>query len=109
MHYFRFTFFPLSWYFSPLGINDISENTETDLNELPLSFYQDREAINDHSFAINEHEIFIPPCFNVLDEIEGNSREYCKAIYDNYSNIEVVDFYSSQENPHDKIQITFEN
>jgi len=28
--------------FSPLGINDISENKEDDLNELPISFYQDR-------------------------------------------------------------------
>ena len=95
--------------FSPLDINDISENTEADLNELLSSFYQDREAINDHSFAINEHEILVPPCLDILDEIEGNSRESCEVIYDDYSDIEDVDFNFSQKNPHDKIQITSEN
>lgn len=95
--------------FSPLGVNDISENTETDLNELPLSFYQDREAINDHSFAINENEILVPPCLDILDKIEGNSRESCEVIYDNYPDIEDVDFYSSKGSPHGKIQITSKN
>ena len=95
--------------FSPLGVNDISENTEADLNELPLSFYQYREAKNDHSFAINEHEILVPPCLDILDKIEGNSRESCEVIYDNYSDIEDVDFYSSKESPHEKIQITSKN
>lgn len=47
----------------------------------------------DHSFAINESEILVPPCLNILDEIEGNSREYCEVIYDDYSDIEDVDFY----------------
>jgi len=61
----------------PLGINDILKIKDGDLNELPLSFYQDREAINDHSFAINEHEILVPPCLDILDEIEGNSKESC--------------------------------
>ena len=28
--------------FSPLGINDISEIKEDDLNELPINFYQDK-------------------------------------------------------------------
>ena len=58
----------------PPGINDISEIKEDDLNKLPLSFYQDREAIIDHSFATNEHEILVPPCLDILDEIEGNCR-----------------------------------
>ena len=44
-----------------------------------------------------------------MDEIEGNSKEYCEVIYDNYSDTKDVDFCSSQENPHDKIQITSEN
>jgi len=44
-----------------------------------------------------------------LDEIEGNSREYCEIIYDNYFDIEDIDFYSSKENRHEKIQITSEN
>lgn len=90
--------------FSPLGINDISKNKEDDLNELPMSFYQDRETTIDYSFTINEHEIFIPHCFDILDEINGNSREYCEVAYDNYSDIEGVDYYL-----HEKIQITFEN
>ena len=46
---------------------------------------------------------------DILDKIEGNSRESCEVIYDNYSDIEDVDFYSSKESPHEKIQITFEN
>ena len=83
-------------------INDISENTEADLNEIPINFYQDRKTIIDHSFAINKHKIF-SPCFDILDEIEGNSREYCEVIYDNYSDIEEVDFYSSKESAHEKI------
>lgn len=48
-------------------------------------------------------QIFIPPCFDILDEIESNSRQYCKIIYDNYSDIEDVDYYLK------KIQITYEN
>ena len=95
--------------FFPLGINDISEIKGDDLNELPLNFYQDRETIMDHSFATHEHEIFVPPCFGILDEIKGNSRQSCEVIYDIYSVIEDVDFYTSQENPHDKIQITSED
>ena len=95
--------------FSPLNINDISETTEADVNELPIIFYQDRETIIDHSFSINEHEIFIPPCFDILDKIKGNSREYHEVVFDNYSDIKDVDFCSSQENPHDKIQITSVN
>ena len=95
--------------FSPLGINDISENKEDDLNRLPIFFYQDRETIIDHSFSINEHEFSIPPRFDILDETKGNSREYCEVVYDNYSDIKDVDLYSSQENPHDKIQITSVN
>ena len=95
--------------FSPLGINGISEIKEDDLNELPLNFYQNKETIIDHSFATNEHEIFVPPCFGILDEMEGNSRQSCEVIYDDYSDIEDVDFYTSQENPHEKIQITPEN
>jgi len=46
---------------------------------------------------------------DILDEIEGNSRESCEVVYDNYSDIEDIDFYSFQENPHDKILITSEN
>ena len=46
---------------------------------------------------------------DILDEIERNSRESCEVIYDDYSDIEDVDFYYSQENPHDKIQITSED
>ena len=87
--------------FSPLGINDILENKEDDINELPIIFYQDKETIIDHSFAINEHKFFIPPCFDILDEIKGNSREYREVVYDNYSDIKDADFCSSQENPHD--------
>ena len=45
---------------------------------------------------------------NILDEKE-QYRESCEVIYDDYSDIEDVDFYSSQKNPHDKIQITSEN
>lgn len=95
--------------FSPLGINGISEIKEDDLNELPINFYQDRETMIDHSFATNEHEMLVPPCSDILNKIEGNSRESCEVIYDNYSDIEDVDFNFSQENPHDKIQITFEH
>ena len=87
--------------FSPLGINDISKNKEDHLNKLPISFYQDREKIIHHYFSINEHEFSIPPCFDILDKIKGNSREYCEVVYDNYSDIKDVDFCSSQENPHD--------
>jgi len=45
---------------SPLNINDISENIEFDLNELPISFYQDKELIIDHSSSINEYVLHIP-------------------------------------------------
>lgn len=93
----------------PLGINNIPETKEDDLNELPLNFYQDKETIIDHSFATNKHEIFVPPCLDILDEIEGNYTESCEVIYDNYPEIEDVDFYSFQENPHDKSRITYEN
>ncbi len=37
----------------PLGINDISENIEADLNQSPLSFDQDREAKTDHSVRVS--------------------------------------------------------
>lgn len=87
--------------FPLLGINDISKNKDDDLNELPISVYKDRETIIDHSFSINEHEIFIPH-FDTLDEIEENSRKYI--IYDNYCDIEDIDFYL-----HDAIQITSKN
>jgi len=76
---------------------------------LPITFYQDRETMIDHSFAINEHEILVTPYLDILDEIKENSRQSCEVIYDDYSDIEDVDFYSSQENPHDKIQITSED
>jgi len=46
---------------------------------------------------------------DILDKIEGNSREYCEVIYDNYSEIEDVNFYSSKKSPYEKIQITSEN
>jgi len=94
---------------SPLNINDISENRESDLNEFPISFYQDRELIIDHSSGINEHVIYIPSWFDTMDEIKGNSNECRKVIYDSYFDIEDIDLSFSQLKLHDQSQIICEN
>jgi len=74
-----------------------------------LFFYQDRETIIDHYFGINKHVLYIPSCFDTLDEIEGNSNKYREVIYDNYSDNEDVDLYSYQVNPHEKNQNAYED
>lgn len=85
---------------SSLHVKYISENREADLNELPTIFYQDRELINYHSSRINEHELNIP-CFDTLNDIEGNSNECHEVIDDNYFDIEDIDLSSLQLNPYD--------
>ena len=76
---------------------------------MPISFYQDRKLINDHSSGINEHELNITSCFNSLNKMEGNSNECVEIIYDNYFDIEDIDVSSLQLNLHDQSLITCEN
>jgi len=76
---------------------------------MPINSYKDRETIFDHYFGINKHVLYIPSCFDTLDEIEGNSNKYREVIYDNHSNNEYVDLYSFQVNPHEKIPNTYED
>jgi len=69
---------------------------------LPISFYQDREIVIDHSSGINEHVLYIPSCFDTLDEIERNSNECYEVIYDSYFDIQDINLYPSQLNPHNQ-------
>ena len=94
---------------SPLCINVIPQNIDVGLNKFPISFYQDRETIIDHSSDINEHVFHKPSCFDTSYGSEENFNECCEANYDDYSNIEDVDSYSILLNHHDQSKITCEN
>ena len=74
-----------------------------------ITFYRDRELINDHSSGINEHKLGIPSCFDTLKNIEGNSNECLEVIYDSYFDIKDIDLSFLQLNPHDRSLITCES
>lgn len=93
---------------SYISINVILENRKIDLNELPISFYQDRESFNDHSFNINEN-FLNTPCFDALYWNGDNSTECCEVIFDDHFDIEDVELSNFSLNLHVPRQTIFEN
>lgn len=94
---------------SPLCFNVSLENRDTDINEFPISFYQDRDTIIDHSSDINKHVLQIHSCFDIPDKNKKDISECPEIIYDDCFNIEDVDSSPSLLNPHLPNQFILEN